>query len=215
MKAWPLVRNVGAALLMVAWAVAAHFTSASGEPSGWGAALALAPLVAAAGLALWRWKQRWLAALLALAGLAGLVVFWAELTSQVALLYYVQHIGIYCLLASFFGRSLNGPGESLVTKMARRVHGGVLSPAQAVYTRKVTVAWSLFFVAMALVSTVLFFAAPLTVWSTFANLLGGPLIGAMFVCELVVRRIALPNEARSSIAEMARAWRSESSKSNQ
>ena len=214
MKVWTVLRHVGTGLMMVAWAVAAHFTSASGEPSDWGAALALAPLVMAAGMALWRLKQRWLAALMALALAALLVVYWPFLTSQVALLYYVQHIGIYCLLASFFWRSLSGPGESLVTRLARRVHGGVLSPAQAVYTRKVTLAWSLFFVGMALVSTGLFFAAPLPVWSTFANLLGGPLIGVMFVGELIVRRISLPNETRASLAETVRAWRAHTSESD-
>lgn len=169
--------------------------------------LALAPLLVAAALGLWRLPRRWLAALLG-AGLAGvLVVSWPLLTARVALLYFVQHMGIYLLLASFFGRTLSGGGESLVTQMARRIHGGVLSTAQQRYTRKVTVAWTVFFVLMALTSAVLFAGASLPVWSTFANLLGGPLIGLMFVGELLVRRLVLPAEDRASLLETVRAWR--------
>ena len=204
---WPLLRGVGAAVLTVAWAIAAHVSSSSGQPSAWGAMLALAPLLVAAALGLWRLPRRWLAALLG-AGLASvLVVSWPLLTARVALLYFVQHMGIYLLLASFFGRTLSGGGESLVTQMARRIHGGVLSTAQQRYTRKVTVAWTVFFVLMALTSAVLFAGAPLPVWSTFANLLGGPLIGLMFVGELLVRSLVLPAEDRASLMETVRAWR--------
>jgi uncharacterized membrane protein len=164
---WPLLRGVGAAVLTVAWAIAAHVSSSSGQPSAWGAMLALAPLLVAAALGLWRLPRRWLAALLG-AGLAGvLVVSWPLLTARVALLYFVQHMGIYLLLASFFGRTLSGGGESLVTQMARRIHGGVLSTAQQRYTRKVTVAWTVFFVLMALTSAVLFAGAPLPAGGAF------------------------------------------------
>lgn len=198
---------IGAAVLAIAWAVAAHLTSAAGESSGWGAALALAPLVAALGLGLWRLPQRWLAAALALAAIGGLLWAWPQLKSQVAGLYYLQHLGIYSLLSVSFGRTLSGPRESLVTQMARRIHAGVLTPKQAVYTRQVTLAWTVFFAGMVLVSTGLFLWSTLAVWSVFANLLGGPLIALMFVGELVCRRILLPNEPRASIAASVRAWR--------
>jgi uncharacterized membrane protein len=106
-----------------------------------------------------------------------------------------------------FARTLTGPGEPLVTQMARRVHAGVLSEAQQRYTRHVTLAWSVFFAGMVLVSVVLFVWAPLAVWSAFATLLGGPLIGVMFVGELMVRLWVFPKEERASIGETVRAWR--------
>jgi len=87
------------------------------------------------------------------------------------------------------------------------VHGGVLSENQRRYTRQVTLAWSLFFAAMVVVSVGLFIWAPLPVWSAFATLLGGPLIAVVFVVEILVRRWVLPNEARSSLGETVRAWR--------
>jgi uncharacterized membrane protein len=208
---WPVLRGLGIALLAVAWALTAHFTSAGNESSGWGAALALTPMTTALALGLWRLPVRWLGALIGLAVAAGLVGFWPFLKGQVALLYYLEHLGVYILLSAFFGRTLFGPEESLVTRMARSVHGGVLSPAQAAYTRRVTLAWSLFFAGMALMSTLLFLLAPVVVWSTFANLLGGPLIALMFVGEYLWRRRALPEEKSATMADAVRAWKAQRS----
>ena len=203
----PWLKGAGVGLLAVAWAVAAHVASAHPEPSGWGAALALAPVVTALALGLWSLPMRWLGALgvLALAGL--LVAVWPWLTGRVALLFFLEQTGVYLLMAVVFGRTLRGPEESLVTQMARRVHGGVLSDKQLVYTRKVTLTWSLFFAAMALASVLLFLLAPTAVWSVFANLLGGPLIALMFVGEFVWRRVALPGETRATMADAIRAWK--------
>lgn len=208
---WPVVRGLGIAVLAVAWALIAHITSAGNESSGWGAALALTPMSTALALVLWRLPARWLGALIGVAVAAGLVWLWPVLKGQVALLYYLEHLGVYILLSAFFGRTLFGPDESLVTRMARRVHGGVLSSAQLVYTRQVTLAWSLFFAGMALVSTGLFLFAPVVVWSTFANLLGGPLIALMFVGEYLWRRRALPEEKLATMADAVRAWKAQRS----
>lgn len=208
---WPVLRAIGVGVLAVAWAIASYFNSASGVPSSGGVALALAPLSLAGAMGLWRMPQRGLAVALAMASVAVLWWSWPLLTHRIATLYFLEHLGVYSLLSVFFARSLSGPGESLVTQMARRVHGGVLSDAQMRYTRQVTRAWSLFFAAMVLVSVVLFVWAPLPAWSAFATLLGGPLIGAMFVGEILVRRWLLPNEARASLGETVRAWRTRGS----
>jgi uncharacterized membrane protein len=208
---WPVLRGLGIAVLAVAWALIAHVTSAGNESSGWGAALALTPMSTALALLLWRLPARWLGALIGMAVAAGLVWLWPFLRGQVALLYYLEHLGVYILLSAFFGRSLFGPEESLVTRMARSVHGGVLSPAQAAYTRQVTLAWCVFFAGMALISTLLFLFAPVAAWSLFANLLGGPLIALMFVGEYLWRRHALPEETRATMADAVRAWKAQRS----
>lgn len=212
---WPVVRAVSAGLMAVAWAIASYFNSASGQASHWGVALALAPLSLVIFLGLWRMPQRRLAAALGLVLAGVLVGLWPLLTQRIATLYFLEHMGVYTLLAVFFARTLTGPGESLVTQMARRVHGGVLSENQLRYTRQVTQAWSLFFAAMVLVSVGLFIWAPLPVWSAFATLLGGPLIGVMFVGELLVRRWILPNEVNASLGETVRAWRTHRSEHEQ
>ena len=206
-SARPWLKVVALGLLAVAWAVAAHIASAHPGPSAWGAALALAPVAMAVVLGLWSLPVRWLGmvGVLVLAGL--LVMAWPWLTGRVALLFFLEQTGVYLLMAVVFGRTLRGPEESLVTQMARRVHGGVLSDKQFAYTRKVTLTWSLFFMLMALGSALLFLLAPTAVWSVFANLLGGPLIGLMFVGEFVWRRVALPGETRATMADAIRAWK--------
>ena len=208
---WPLLRAVGAGALAVAWTIASYFNSASGQPSGWGVALALAPLSVAVFLGLWRMPQRWLAALLALLLAALMAWSWPLLSQRIATLYFLEHFGVYTLLSLFFARTLMGPGEPLVTQMARRVHSGVLNDRQLRYTRQVTIAWSLFFAAMVSVSALLFVWAPLPVWSAFATLLSGPLIAAMFVAELLVRLWVFPKEERASFMETVRAWRTQRS----
>jgi uncharacterized membrane protein len=208
-----LLRLTGVVVLGVAWAVAAHITSASGEPSGWGAALALLPLGLALAVGLRQVPWRSVAVLGALAALALLAWLWPLLRTQVALLYFVQQLGIYVMLAALFGRSLAGPGESLVTQMARRLHGGLLTDRQASYTRTVTLAWTLFFLGMGAVSTLLFLLASPATWSVFANLLGAPLIGLMFVGEFLVRCLVLPPGERSTLADAVRAWRQHQSDS--
>ncbi|MFN3493299.1 MAG: hypothetical protein ACK40L_02205 [Hydrogenophaga sp.] len=207
----PVARGLGLAALAVGWAVGAHVSSASGEPSHWGAALALAPLLLALGMALWRLPSRLLAIVGAALLLAALAWAWPLLIAEVALLYFLQHVGVNGLLAAVFGRTLSGPGEPLVTRMARQVHGGVLSARQVAYTRGATQAWTAFFLGMVAVSTALFVFAPVALWSTFANLLGGPLLGAMFVGEYLWRLRALPPGERSTLADAVRAWKQHSS----
>lgn len=206
-RGWSWFKAVGIALAAVAWAVGAHIVSAQDRPSDWGAALAVAPVVTAVALALWSVPVGWLGATGALAAVGLLVMSWPWLSARVALLFFFEQIGVYLLLAVVFGRTMLGPQESLVTQMARRVHGGVLTPRQQVYTRRVTLAWTLFFCTLALGSAILFLLAPRVVWSTFANLLGGPLIGLMFIGEFAWRRFALAGEERSSIADAIRAWK--------
>ena len=47
------------------------------------------------------------------------VWLWPQLRQNVPLLYYLQHVGSQLALAVFFGRTLLGPGEALITRIAR------------------------------------------------------------------------------------------------
>ena len=84
---------------------------------------------------------------------------------------------------------------------------GPLQPPVARYTRQVTVAWTIFFAAMVVTSSLLFFLAPIQVWSAFANLLSMPLVAAMFIAEYAVRKRVLPDLPRTHILESLRAYR--------
>lgn len=203
----PLVRALALFALMAAWAWLAHQGSAGEGDPDFSAALAALPIVAIAVLFLWRvGKPLWIV-------VGGLTLFaflawlWPALRENVALLYYVQHVGTNLVLATLFGRSLFGPREALVTQFARTVHLGVISVAKERYTRQVTIAWTVFFLAMALVSTALFWLAPLAAWSVFANLLALPLIVLMFVAEHGFRHRILPPGERSSVADTFRGYR--------
>jgi uncharacterized membrane protein len=203
-----LRRLRGPALIvaMMAWAVAAHIGSAGIGDADFNAALAVAPLVLLVVVPLCRLPR-----LAAIAGgallVAGLAWLWPAMRGQVALLYYLQHLGIHLALGALFGRSLFGPGEALATRMARSIYNGVISARKVRYTRGVTIAWTIFFFANALVSTLLFVFAPAEVWSTHANLLTGPLVGLMFAGELLCRRCLLPPEERPGLAQIIAAYR--------
>jgi uncharacterized membrane protein len=212
MTASTLLRDLGALLLMVAWVIAAHVGS-----NGWGnadfnAAVAVLPIAVAVLMALWRlphWAVRG-AGVLALGAL--LAWLWPRLRHNVALLYYIQHLGIHIALGVLFGKSLLGPGDALITRMARRIFGPELSERKLRYTRGATLAWTIFFFANALVSTGLFLWAPPAIWSIHANVLTGPLIGLMFLGEHLVRLRVLPPHERPGLADIRRAYQRESAR---
>jgi uncharacterized membrane protein len=75
-----------------------------------------------------------------------------------------------------------------------------------VFTRRVTVAWSVFFAAQVVVSGLLLALAPLEAWSMFINLINLPLIVLMFAGEYLYRAIRYPNHPRASITRVLRAY---------
>lgn len=206
-----VLRSVALVALMVAWAAAAHFGSAGQGNPDFNAALGVAPILAVIAVPLWRVRHPlWMAgSALILAG--ALAWLWPALRQNVALLYFIQHLGINLAFATLFGKTLVGPGEPLVTRFARLVHNGVLSERHLRHTRQVTLAWTLFFLASATLSALLYALAPLAIWSFYANLLTAPLVGLMFVAEHLWRMRVLPPEERPSIAEIARVWRQRAS----
>lgn len=119
---------------------------------------------------------------------------------------YVENLAFFGWLSSLFGASLFGGGEALVTRMARRVRRGDMPPPVVLYTRRLTAAWSAFFVAVMALSTLLFIGASREVWSLFVNLLIWPLVGAAFVVEYAVRSIVLRDVAHVPFLAAFRAF---------
>lgn len=202
-----LLRGLAVVVFLAAWAFLAH-TGSAGEGSGdLSVLLGVTPFVAALGLLLWRSSHPALTGTGILAMLGGLAWYWPTLRENIALLFFMQHLGTNLALGALFGRSLLGDGEALITQLAKAVHHGELSERKRIYTRHATLAWTLFFLGNALVSAVLWLAAPQAVWSVFANLLSAPLLGAMFIGEHFWRVKRLPPEEWPSIAQVARAYR--------
>lgn len=207
-----VARRLGIAALLIGYPLLAHYTneSAKSAKSSLGALVAIAPVfLIALGFA-WRSPRRpIMLGFLALSCLA-LWAGWPALERHFGLLYWLQNLGVQLMLLMTFGRTLIAGRQALCLRFARALHAAPLTPRHEIYARQVTVAWTLFFAAMALASTLLFFLAPLATWSVFANLLTLPLVASMFAAEYCVRLWVLPDLPPTHILGALRAFRSAS-----
>ena len=193
------------ALSVVAYAGLSHYGNTVEGAKPLGAALAIGPLLIVAVAGLWR-------AVHPLAGVAGaaaaaLLLYWFRDAAlrHFSLVYLANDCTIYGLLALGFGRSLRRGAIPVCTALADKVHGP-LSAAELRYTRRVTLAWTLFFGAITLTTVVLFALAPLPVWSFFSNFVTVPLVLVMFAVEYAVRRRALPSTADGGLIATLKAY---------
>ncbi len=131
---------------------------------------------------------------------------WPWILTNTDHLYFVQHVGTNALLAWGFGHTLIGARTPLVVTFARIVHPN-LPPEIAAFACKVTLAWTLFFLATCALSALLFFAAPLSWWSTFAVLLQWPSVALFFVGEYVLRKRKFRNFEHASMKQGFDAYR--------
>jgi uncharacterized membrane protein len=74
------------------------------------------------------------------------------------------------------------------------------------YTRKLTIAWCVFFAAQLAGSAVLLHLGWLEGWSLFINVLNLPLCGLMFVADYLYRVVRYRDWPQSSIANVIRAY---------
>jgi uncharacterized membrane protein len=147
---------------------------------------------------------------------AGLILVWAVVSHYLVGIYraaawidwlnLIQHVGMNLVFGAVFGRSLLGGRQPLVTLFASHVYK-TMTPLLLRYTRQVTLAWTSFFVLMAALSILLFFLAPIEVWSAFANILPVPLVALMFIAENEARKRMLPPEDQIGILAAFRAFR--------
>ncbi len=201
-----LLRGLAVLVFVVVWAALAHVGSAGNSHTDLSVLLGVSPIIATLVLLLWRASHPALTACGILLMLGALARLWPTLHRNVALLFFIQHLGTNLALAALFGRSLLGKGEALITQLARAMHHGNISERKQRHTRRVTVAWTLFFLINALISAILWTFAPAALWSIFANLLSMPLLAAMFVGEHFWRIRVLPPEERPSFAQIVRAY---------
>jgi uncharacterized membrane protein len=197
-------------ILGIGYSVLAHLAAASTTPGSLDALVAIFPLVGLAFVMAWRSSQRTIMLALCLAACAGLYGMSAWLVTHYNWVFLLQHAGVYALLCVAFGRTLQAGRTPMVAGFARIVHG-TLSPALIGYTRSVTWAWSIYFGSISALSLVLFWLAPIAIWSAFANLLGVPLLVLMFVGEYAMRCYVLPVADRAGPLDAIRAYRQASS----
>lgn len=199
------VRWGGLLALGIAYALLSHRAAASATPDLQGALVALAPLLALAFMLAWRSRQRALMLALSLAACAVIYGLKNWLIAHYNWVFLLQHAGTYALLCLAFGKTLLRGGTPMISRFASIVHGS-LTPALARYTRAATWSWTFYFGATAGLSLLLFWLAPVPVWSTFSNLLGMPLLGLMFAAEYAARCYTLPASDRAGPLAAIRAY---------
>ncbi len=189
---------------LVGYQILLHWAISSDPGSGLGESLTIVPLAAALIWVMGRsWRGRLGLTALTLAAVGGWIA-WRAAGANPAFIYLLPHVGAYLFMLWFFGHTLMPGREALITRLARHMHG-TLPPEIERYTIHVTTAWCLFFAGMVLTSLLLFFLAPLAVWSVF-NLLNLPLVVAMFMAEYLYRILRYPNFSHASIRSTIRAF---------
>lgn len=207
-----ILRGLGIAALVIGYPLLAHYTNDPAHSPGLGALVSIAPILLIALLLAWHSLHRVLMLGALLLFCVGLGVAWPLLEQHFEGVYWLQNIGMQLVLMVSFGRTLLAGRQPLCTRFSEALYGPV-TPPHARYTRQVTVAWTLFFAAMVLVSTLLFFWAPLTIWSIFSNFLTLPLVALMFIVEFAIRRRVLPDMKNMRILDAVRAFRDDAAQS--
>ena len=201
-----ILRGLGIAALVIAYSLLAHYTNEPARDPGLGAVVSVAPVTLLALVLACRSPRRTLMLGLLVFSCIALGAAWRLLENHFGLVYWLQNMGMQLILFMTFGRTLLAGRQPLCTRFSEALYGPS-TPLHARYTRQVTVAWTLFFAVMAMVSTLLYFLAPLTVWSVFSNFLTLPLVALMFLVEFGVRRRVLPDTGHMRFLDAIRAFR--------
>ena len=199
------IRLLVAGVAGVAYVLASHWLMTQAPASPWSALAIVGPMLALAGCLAWQRGQRLLGALALVATATLAWHAWRGGGLAPGTIYVAQHVAIHLLLAFVFGLTLVGGRESLVTALARRVHGA-MTPAMAAYSRKVTAVWTVYFVAMALLSLALYALAPFATWAAFANLATPLAMVALFIGEYVLRYRLHPEFERATLSQALNAY---------
>lgn len=199
-------RIVAIGLVGLSYMLGSHWLMTRPGESPWNVVGVLAPMLVVIAVGAWRAGQHALGAIttLLLAGLCGQALLGVKVSAQ--LIYLAQHVGVHLFLAVGFGSTMRVGQTPLITTMAARVHRN-FTPAMALYTRKVTLAWTLYFIAMALTSVALYAFASFEAWARFANLLTPLAVAAMFGAEYLLRYHWHPEFERSSVTDAIRSYR--------
>lgn len=205
MNARVMARVAAVAVASVAYVLGTHWLMTAAHDSPWNVVGVLSPMLAAIAVGAWRGGQRMLAlgAAALIAALCAQALLGVHVSAQA--LYVVQHMGINGFLAVLFGATLRAGHKPFITGLAERVHT-VFTPDMAAYTRKATLAWTLYFMGMALVSLLLYLLAPFDAWALFANLLTPLAVALMFGGEYLLRYWLHPEFERTSMADAVRAY---------
>ncbi|HKO67734.1 MAG TPA: hypothetical protein VJU53_08010 [Burkholderiaceae bacterium] len=120
-----------------------------------------------------------------LVGILLAVLLGITVLSHQQLLAALPSIALNLMLAGVFAVTLRRGETPLIVQIAEL--DGPVAPNFGRYLQRLTLAWAIFFAAMAALSLLLMLYAPFEWWSLFVNVLTWPLIAAMFVVEWPLR----------------------------
>lgn len=198
---WLPLTIVGA--LVIAYAALSHYSSTHPDAKGLGAGLSIGPVLLIGLVLVWRWTSR-LTALAAAAGVGAVLWrYWPVVEGNYEWADLAQQCGAYTLVAASFARSLSTGRVPLCEQLAVKMHGA-LAPIEVAYMRRATVAWVFFYVALATAILIVYFAAPLRLWSLFVNFGTFGLIFLAGLADHALRRRVLPRHPGGGILAIIR-----------
>jgi uncharacterized membrane protein len=195
-----------AVLFWVAFAILADFAVTQAVPASLGAVLSLVPLALLVTWAARRSGHALAGALLFAAAAVLLWLNWGQLQRHFPSIFYLEHAGMNLSLAFLFGRTLRAGREPLVSTFARVLQGAPLPPEVMRYTRRVTIAWTVFFLALFTLSSTLYLGGFREAWSFLANIASPLMLCTMFAAEYAIRMRALPHWHRTGLLSGIRAF---------
>lgn len=140
------------------------------------------------------------------AGLVCVAGIWVVWHYDPAWLVYAPPVLLQSLVGIFFLSTLRDPDRNLIARIVELVHGEP-RPEFLAYTKRLTLAWGIFLLGMALAALMLAVFAPHEWWSIFANVLSYVLFGAFFVLEYLYRRWRFPDADHAGPMRVAAAIR--------
>jgi len=195
--------------LGVTYPIAAHLAVLSGAPGFIAASVGLLVLLVLLPGLLTRRPVAWGLLLVAGAG-----IYAAAVRGHVLLLLFLPPVLINGFMAWLFGHTLRPGQRPLIERIIRALHGGRddIDAAIVGYARRLTLAWTALFGALAVLNFVLAALAtpggllltagvtppvtvPLEAWSLFANVINYLIVAAMFAIEFQFRRRRFPQQS--------------------
>ena len=131
---------------------------------------------------------------------AGIALWW---WGEAVDLMYLPPVLINIALMVLFGRTLLPGATPLVARIAS-LWRGPLDSAVALYTRQVTIAWTIFSGLMVFEAIILALFAPLHIWSLFTNFLNYVFVLLFFIIEYRLRLYCLPDHEHLSFRGFCR-----------
>ena len=207
MPLWHTLRMVLLAVGAVVYVVLGYLASSSDHPPVYAVLVGAIPLVAGVLATCWNSAFRWPACGLCLLVLLMLGMNMDVLLRHASWLYFIQHAGTMIALGIMFGSTLGSDAGALCSRIALIAVSDDLDAAYLHYTWKVTLAWTVYFFASALISVGLFCFAALETWAMFAAVLTPVSLGLMFGGEYLIRLRAVPGRPHFSIAQTIQSYR--------